>query len=107
MKAKEQFPWMDKKLNELRDFFFFESKASTNDLDHEKNLLLYKQHRAEYQTLNRIKMIEHFAMKSSKEFKNSEKSISKLFGNTSTPKVNHQVSSFGIITESSLIENLA
>ena len=33
MKAKEQFPWMDKQLNEkkkLRDFFFFESKESTN-----------------------------------------------------------------------------
>ena len=54
-------------------FLFFESKASTNDLDHEKNLLLYKQHRAEYQTLNRIKMKEYFATKNSKDFKNSKK----------------------------------
>ena len=76
IKAKEQFPWEDKQLTDkrkLRDFFYFESKTESEIKLKEENFSLYKMHRSEYQSLNRSKMKEYFATKTSKDFKNSKK----------------------------------
>ena len=76
VKDKDQFPWEDKQLidkRKLRDFFYFESKTEPDKKLKEENISLYKLHRSEYQTLNRLKIKEYFATKTSKDFKNSKK----------------------------------
>ena len=62
LKAKEQFPWEDKQLTEkrkIRDYYFSQSR---NSVENEM-----------YQSMNRSKMKDYFASKTSKDFKNTKK----------------------------------
>jgi hypothetical protein len=67
----EKYPWIDNELNEikrLRDYYYTRNRKNPNDIDYES----YKLYRNLYQKQNKVKTIDFFSSKTSKDLNNSK-----------------------------------
>ena len=72
IKQNNNVPWIDRELidlKNLRDSYYSLAESTQNVTDWEN----YKELRKQYQSLNRVKIIEYFNNKNMNDFKNSKK----------------------------------